>query len=149
MSRIKRTIDSISRRARQTARGSLPPAGTDAAPAHGVRDRRLLRQRLRRTRHVREARLTELGVLVAEMQRRGRWNDSLVEEWTDEIERAAREQGELDEALRGGRPLGELVGSGLVAQCETCGRIGGSADRYCAGCGSELTSDSGKTLPVS
>ena len=139
MSRINLTFKRISARARSSAAGSLPPAGADpAVPGPDGRERRLIRQRLRRTRHVRDARLSELGVLVAEMQSRGRWNQALVEEWASELEIAGREDRELAQALRGERPLAELVRTGLVGQCETCGRIAGAADRYCAGCGREL-----------
>jgi hypothetical protein len=138
MSRIKLTLKRISDRARGSAGGSLPPAGADpAVPGPDGRERRLIRQRLRRTRHVRDARVSELGVLVAEMQSRGRWNQSLVEEWASELEIAGREDRELTQALRGERPLAELVRTGLVGQCE-CGRIAGAADRFCAGCGREL-----------
>ena len=139
MSRIKLTFKRIANRARTTAGGSLPPAGADpAVPGPDGRERRLIRQRLRRTRHVRDARLSELGVLVAEMQRRGRWNQSLVEEWSSELEIAGREDRELAQALRGERPLAELVSTGLVGQCDSCGRIAGAADSFCAGCGREL-----------
>ena len=87
---------------------------------------------------MRDARLSELGVLVAEMQTRGRWNQSLVEEWASELEIAGREDRELAQALRGERPLAELVRTGLVGQCEGCGRIAGAADHFCAGCGQDL-----------
>jgi hypothetical protein len=159
MSRIKHILSRLSHRARRSARGSIPPAGAEAhAPSPDGRDRRLIRQRLRRTRRVRDARLAELGVLVAEMQRRGRWNESLIEEWTSELEMAGREGRELEQALRGERPLAELIAAGLVGQCGACGRIAGAADRFCVGCGRELGArntrpaaerEAGQTLTIS
>jgi hypothetical protein len=159
MSRIKLTINRLSERARKSARGTMPPAGTGpaAAPSPDGRERRLIRQRLRRTRRVRDARLAELGLVVTQMQSRGRWNHALVEEWTSELEIADRERTELDQALRGERPLSQLVATGLVGQCDSCGRIAGAADRFCAGCGRELGAgnrapagepDPGKTLTI-
>jgi hypothetical protein len=139
MSRIKLTFQRMAGRARSSAGGSLPPAGTEPTPAGpDGRERRLIRQRLRRTRHVRDARLSELGVLVAEMQSRGRWNQALVEEWASELEIAGREDRDLTEALHGEKPLADVVRSGLVGQCDACGRIAGAADRFCAGCGQDL-----------
>lgn len=141
MPSIQLTPTKLVERARKTARGSLPPAGTDPETRPGLdgRDRRLIRQRLRRTRRVGDARVTELGVLVAEMKRRDRWNSELLEEWTSELEQARRESHALDEALKGdGKTLTDLENDGVIAQCHACGRIGGASDSYCAGCGREL-----------
>src|SRR5690349_16122587 len=99
MSRVTDSFSRIRKRAQSSAGGSLPPAGAEpAAPGPDGRERRAIRQRLRRTRHVRDARLSELGVLVAEMKTRGRWNQALIEEWASELEIAAREDRELDQA---------------------------------------------------
>ena len=138
----KLSIADIRERARRTARGSLPPAGLDpdAAPEPGPdgQARRAIRQRLRRTRAVRKARMSELGALAAEMQGQGRWNQELVDNWVRELDAADAEVKGLDQALRGEVPLDDLIALRLVAQCGACGRIGGSGDSFCAGCGREL-----------
>jgi hypothetical protein len=136
MARIELSFSRFAERARRTARGSLPPAGTDpeAQPAGpDGRRRRAIRQRLRRTRALRRARVAELGVLVADMRGRGRWNQSLVDDWTAAIERDRNELAGLELALRGERELGDVA----VGECDVCGRIGAAGERYCAGCGRE------------
>lgn len=142
MPKLKLSMADVRERARRTARGSLPPAGVDpdAAPDPGPdgQSRRAIRQRLRRTRAVRRARLGELGMLVAEMHARGRWNQQLVDGWVRELDAADAELRGLGQALRGEVPLNDLIALRLVAQCGACGRIGGSGDSFCAGCGREL-----------
>ena len=142
MSKLKLRLATLRERARNTARGSLPPAGIDpdAAPEPGPdgKDRRAIRQRLRRTRAVRKARMSELGTLVAEMQGQGRWNQELVDTWVRELDAADAELKGLGQALNGEVPLEDLIALRLVAQCGACGRIGGAGDSFCAGCGREL-----------
>jgi hypothetical protein len=137
MARIDFSPSRIKERARRTAGGSLPPAGVDPdASRDGPdgRQRRAIRQRLRRTRATRRARVAELGALVADMQGRDRWNQSLVDRWAGEIERSDREIANLELALRGDAPLA-FAG---VVECEACGRLAGATDKHCAGCGREL-----------
>ena len=139
MVKPKLSIDAVRDRARRTAHGSLPPAGVepDAAPA-GVLDgrrRRAVRQRLRRTRSVQRARVVELGVLVAEMQDRGRWNQRLVDDWVRELDRGDAEQRDLERALQGQVAWDDLLARRVVAECPGCGRLGGAGDAFCAGCG--------------
>jgi hypothetical protein len=142
MPKFKPSIAGVRERARTTARGTVPPAGIDpdAPPEPGPdgKDRRAIRQRLRRTRAVRRARLSELGTLSAEMQARGHWNQDLVDNWVRELDAADAELKGLDQALRGEVPLEDLIALRLVAQCGACGRIGGAGDSFCAGCGREL-----------
>jgi len=142
MPKLKLSIADVRERARTTARGTLPPAGIDpdATPQPGPdgQDRRAIRQRLRRTRAVRRARLAELGTLTAEMQGRGQWNQDLVDSWVRELDAADAELKGLDQALRGEVPLDDLIALHLVARCGACGRIGGGSDSFCAGCGREL-----------
>jgi hypothetical protein len=141
MAPIDLSPSSFKERARQTARGSLPPAGVDPdASREGLdgRQRRAIRQRLRRTRALRRARVAELGALVADMQGRGRWNQPLVDRWAGELERADREVANLELALRGQAPLA-FAG---VVECEACGRLAGATDKHCTGCGRELTARS-------
>jgi hypothetical protein len=138
MVRPKLSIDAVRDRARRTARGSLPSAGIEpAAPAAGIdsRRRRAVRQRLRRTRSVRRARVVELGVLVADMHGRGRWNERLVDDWVRELDRGDAEQRELERALQGDVAWDDLVARRVVAECPDCGRLGGADDAFCAGCG--------------
>jgi hypothetical protein len=82
--------------------------------------------------------VSELGLLVAEMHSRDRWNGGLVDAWVREIDRDATEQRGLEQALRGEAALDELIARRVIAECGACGRIGGGADRFCAGCGREL-----------
>jgi hypothetical protein len=137
MARIELSFSRLTERARRTARGSQPPAGTDPAldpEGPDGRRRRAIRQRLRRTRALRRTRVAELGALVADMHGRGRVNQRLVDDWARTLDREGDELAGLEEALRGERPLGDLP----VTECGSCGRIGGEADRYCTGCGREL-----------
>jgi hypothetical protein len=142
MTKLKLSIADVRERARRTARGSLPPAGVDpdAVPEAGPdgRDRRAIRQRLRRTLAVRQARLSELGALAADMQARGRWNQDLVDTWVRELDAADAELRGLGQALRGEVALGDLIALRLIAQCGACARIGGSGDSFCTRCGREL-----------
>lgn len=142
MVKPKLSLSELRERARRTARGSNPPAGVDpdAAPEGGPdgRRRRAIRQRLRRTRSVREARLSELGTLAAEMHAHGRWNDDLVDKWVREIDSGDAELRGLEQALRGDLALDDLIAAHVVAECSSCGRIGGTSDTFCAGCGREL-----------
>jgi hypothetical protein len=138
----KLSIADVRERARHTARGSVPPAGIDPdavpEPGPGGPSRRAIRQRLRRTRAVRRARLSELGALAAQMQARGRWNQDLVDAWVRELDAADAELRGLGQALNGEVALEDLLALRLVAQCGACGRIGGAGDSFCAGCGREL-----------
>ncbi len=142
MAKLKLSIADLRERARRTARGSVPPAGVDpdAAPPAGPdgRSRRAIRRRLRRTRAVRRARVSELGALVAEMQRRGKWNQQLVDGWVHELNAADEELRGLDQALRGDVAIDDLIALRLAAQCGACGQIGGTGDAYCTSCGREL-----------
>jgi hypothetical protein len=138
----KLSFSDIRERARHTARGSLPPAGIDpdAPPETGAdgRARKAIRQRLRRTRAVHRARVAELGALAAEMQARGRWNQDLVDKWVRELDTSDAELRGLEQALRGEVALDDLIAVHVLAQCGACGRIAGTADFFCAGCGRDL-----------
>jgi len=142
MPKLKPDLRAIPARARRAAGGSLPPAGVDPTAQVEAgpdgRHRRAIRQRLRRTRSVRRARLSELGLLTAEMHARGRWNAELIDERVRELDRDDAERRGLEQALRGDVALDDLVALHVVAECGACGRIGGAAETFCAGCGREL-----------
>jgi hypothetical protein len=134
MARIELSPGSIAERARRTARGSMPPAGTAPEPPFTGPDgrrRRAIRQRIRRTRALRRARVAELGLLAAEMHARDRWNDKLIGEWASDIDAGDTERQALERALRGEADLADA----LVAECAECGRIGGAGEQFCTGCG--------------
>ena len=143
MAKLKPDPRALAERARRAARGSMPPAGVDptAPPEPGPdgRHRRAIRQRLRRTRAVRRARVSELGLLVAEMHARGRWNDDLADEWVLQLDRDATELHGLEEALAGHVAVEDLVALRVVAECGACGRIGGATENFCTGCGRRLS----------
>ena len=147
----KVSISDMRDRARRTARGSLPPAGVDpdAGPESGPdgRGRRVIRQRLRRTRAVRRARLAELGAVCAEMHGRGRWNDDLIDKWVRELDTSSAELRGLEQALRGEVSLDDLIAVHVLAQCGACGRLAGTGDAFCAGCGRELAATA-RTAPA-
>jgi hypothetical protein len=138
----KLSLSDMRERARRTARGSLPPAGIDPdrAPEAGPdgRNRRAIRQRLRRTRSVHRARVAELGALTAEMHERDRWNQELVDKWVRELDTGDAELRGLAQALRGQVALDDLIALRVVAQCTACRRIAGTGDAFCTGCGREL-----------
>jgi hypothetical protein len=141
----KLSLNDVRERARRTARGSLPPAGVDldaAAEPGGAgpdpRDRRAIRQRLRRTRAVQRARVADLGALAADMQGRDRWNQDLIDKWVRELDSGDAELRGLEQALRGELALDDLIALRVVAQCGACGRVAGAADAFCAGCGRDL-----------
>ena len=142
MAKLKPNLRAIPERARRAAGGSMPPAGLDPGARVEAgpdgRHRRAIRQRLRRTRAVRRARLSELGLLVADMHARGHWNGELVDEWVRELDRDDAELRGLEQALRGDVALEDLTALRVVAECGACGRIGGAAESFCAGCGREL-----------
>lgn len=141
MARIDLSFSRFAERARRTACGSVPPAGVDPDARHDGPDgprRRAIRQRLRRTRALRRARVADLGALVADMRARGRTNQRLVDDRVAEIERADDELAGLARALRGELPLTDVP----VVECAACGRIGGKDDSFCAGCGRELVARS-------
>lgn len=151
MAKPKLSLNDVRQRARRTARGSTPPVGTDpdAPPQAGPdgRARRAIRQRLRRTRAVRGARIAELGMLTAEMHARERWNQDLIDKWVRDLDTSDAELRGLDQALRGQVTLDDLIAVHVLAQCGACGRIGGTRDGFCAGCGRDLATTA-RTAPA-
>lgn len=138
----------VAERARQTARGSLPPAGADTeAVITGPdgRRRRAIRQRLRRTRALRRARVAELGLLAADMQRRGHWNQELIDDRALELHAGDRELDALARALRGEADLADAQ----AEECVQCGRIGGAGEQFCTGCGIRRSGDLTTIPPTS
>jgi hypothetical protein len=127
-------------KAHGAAAGSAPPAGQEppppvAAARPGAIERGNMRRRLRRSRRMREALLTELGALVMEMHRQRRQDPALLERKALEASVADREATGLARALEGRQTLGQVVAAGIAGGCRTCGALLATDDRFCARCG--------------
>src|SRR4051812_27290625 len=134
-------------KARDAAAGSAVPAGQEP-PAGGTeggpsaRDRREMRRRARRSAHLREALVRELGELVAEMNRLDRRNDELVTRKAREIEALDRQLRGLSEALGERQTVEQVVLAGVAGSCVACGTLLGTGDRFCSHCGRPVTPES-------
>jgi hypothetical protein len=137
---LKRLPTAAADKAREAATGSPTPAGQEphhnGADGHpSARERATMRRRLRRSTHLRDELVRELGALVVEMKRLDRSNDEL-------MDRKAREIAILDEQIQGLRDaLGrrqtveQVVAAGIAGTCSGCGSLLGTDDRYCSRCG--------------
>lgn len=127
-------------RARAAAGGSELPAGrgptvADGEPRPGARERAALRRRARRTRRMREALLRELGLLVLELERRGRTNPQLVSNKARQLREVDEELRGIARALNAEETLDRVVLPGIGGPCPDCGTLLGSEDRFCPSCG--------------
>ena len=94
-----------------------------------------MRRRARRMRRVREAELRDLGLLVLELERRGRRNPELLSRKASEINAIDDELRGIAAALREHEKLEQLVTAGIAGTCSNCGSLLGTDDRFCSGCG--------------
>jgi hypothetical protein len=120
----------------QTPTDEDAPSGQAAAqsapPGFGERGR--MRRRMRFLRKARELAYRDLGVLVFDLHRFGRRNDTLVLAKLETIGRIDTELRALEGTLAERRPVTILREAG-VAACPRCAAIHGSDDRFCPNCG--------------
>lgn len=145
-------LESVARRRRASAGRRLAPSTADngaapSAPAavdtpSTVLARGRVRRRARYLRRLREIQLRDIGGFLLELHRAGREQPNLVRA---KVLSAARTDGELRALERAlGEPVAvrELREAGIGGACQNCGAVYGSADRYCASCGSPLSPQS-------
>src|SRR5688572_3365722 len=97
-----------------------------------------MRRRLRILRRRREAMLLDLGALVLEMHRHGRFlPDSLQRRAADAVG-ADAELRALSRALEAGNGDPDLVAAGVAGNCDRCGALHTLGSSYCSQCGNEL-----------
>lgn len=151
--RFADSAELVSKRAHEVAGGTSTPAGQGQTVAEdevrpGARQRASMRRRARRTRRIREGLLRDLGLLVLELERRGRPNPELVR-------RKAQELRAIDDELRGlaaalGRhdTVERVALAGIAGSCRACGSLLGNDDKFCASCGTpKLAAPAGESSP--
>lgn len=135
--RLRRRAAEVAERA---AAGSGVPAGTveekpEAADRPSVRERGLMRRRMRLLRQKREAMLADLGGLVYEQHRREHPDPELVRRKAAELRAVDEEAKALENALGLGESLAEVAVAGIAGRCESCQAILGTEEAYCSRCG--------------
>lgn len=88
--------------------------------------------------------LLDLGALVLEMHRHGRFLPDGLQRRAAEAVGTDAELRALSRALDAGDGSPDLVAAGIAGNCERCGALHAIGASYCAQCGNEL---SGATLP--
>jgi hypothetical protein len=116
------------------------PEPTRPAPAitAGFLGRGRIRRRVRYLRRLRDLQLRDLGGFQVELRRHGRERPDLVREKLEGALRTDTELRELERSLGNESAPSELRTPGIGGGCEQCGAIHGSADRFCASCGTPL-----------
>jgi hypothetical protein len=104
-----------------------------------------MRRRLRTLRRRREAMLLDLGALVLEMHRHGRFLPDSLQRRAAEAVGADAEVRALSRALDAGDGSPDLVAAGVAGNCERCGALHTVGAAFCAQCGNELAG--GAVLP--
>lgn len=133
-------------KARSAAAGSPVPAGqeppsADAPGGPTSADRREMRRRARKSAHLREALVRELGELLVEMNRLGRRNDELITRKAREIQALDRQLDGLAQALGERRTVAQVTLAGIAGGCTRCGTLLGVDDRFCSRCGKPVDGD--------
>src|SRR5687767_4653319 len=99
-----------------------------------------MRRRLRTLRRRREAMLLDLGALVLEMHRHGRFLPDSLQRRAAEAVGTDAELRSLSRALDAGEGTPDLVAAGIAGNCERCGALFATGAGYCSQCGNELKS---------
>jgi hypothetical protein len=123
-----------------------PTAGADAGPTDepevtepaSVLERGRIRRRARYLRQLREVQLRDIGGFALELHRYGHRRDDLVDAKVAVAAATDRELRALERALTRTVALRELRDAGIGGACAKCGAVHGSADRFCAACGTPL-----------
>lgn len=103
-----------------------------------------MRRRLRILRRRREAMLLDLGALVLEMHRHGRFLPDSLQRRAAEAVGTDAELRSLSRSLEAGDGNPDLVAAGVAGNCSRCGALHTIGSSFCSQCGNEL---SGGVLP--
>lgn len=114
-----------------------PPVEPVTEPA-SFRSRGRVRRRVRYLRRLREVQLRDLGGLVFELHRAGRERGDLVAGKLEGLTHTHAELHALEDVLGRSDEHVEIREPGIGGTCATCGALHGSADAFCASCGTEL-----------
>jgi hypothetical protein len=97
-----------------------------------------MRRRLRILRRRREAMLLDLGALVLEMHRHGRFLPDSLQRRAAEAVGTDAELRALSRALEAGDGDPDLVAAGVAGNCDRCGALHTLGASFCSQCGNEL-----------
>jgi len=103
-----------------------------------------MRRRLRILRRRREAMLLDLGALVLEMHRHGRFLPDSLQRRAAEAVGTDAELRALSRSLEAGDGNPDLVAAGVAGNCSRCGALHAIGSSFCSQCGNELA---GGVLP--
>ena len=103
-----------------------------------------MRRRLRILRRRREAMLLDLGALVLEMHRHGRFLPDSLQRRAAEAVGTDAELRALSRSLEAGDGTPDLVAAGVAGNCSRCGALHTVGSSFCSQCGNELA---GGVLP--
>ena len=98
-----------------------------------------MRRRLRILRRRREATLLDLGALVLEMHRHGRFLPDSLQRRAAEAVGTDAEVRALSRSLEAGDGTPDLVAAGIAGNCDRCGALHTIGASFCSQCGNELT----------
>jgi hypothetical protein len=99
-----------------------------------------MRRRLRILRRRREAMLLDLGALVLEMHRHGRFLPDSLQRRAAEAVGTDAELRSLSRSLEAGDGNPDLVAAGVAGNCSRCGALHTIGSSFCSQCGNELSS---------
>ena len=89
--------------------------------------------------------LLDLGALVLEMHRHGRFLPDSLQRRAAEAVGTDAELRSLSRALDAGEGMPDLVAAGIAGNCDRCGALHTTGAAYCSQCGNELEA---MTLPA-
>ncbi len=125
---VRRLVERLSQTVDRAAAGSPVPAGLEPPvpgepPKPTAHERTLMRRRLRALRRSREALLLDAD--------------------GSDVEQLDAESHALAEALDQWKTLDQVIASGIVKRCSTCGELMAPGEGGCASCGAGKTADRG------